>query len=53
VRVSTAFNRLLRLSGGGVADVSFTAEGLVVTVRLRRRRRVCASCGQTGGAGDL
>jgi transposase len=48
VRVSTAFNRLLRLSGAGVADVSFTAEGVVVTVRLRRRRRVCGSCGQTG-----
>ena len=29
-------------------DVSFTAEGVVVTVRLRRRRRVCSTCGQTG-----
>jgi transposase len=48
VRVSTAFNRLLRLSGASVADVSFSAEGVVVAVRLRRRRRVCGRCGQTG-----
>jgi transposase len=48
VRVSTAFKRLLRLPGASVADVSFTGEGVVVTVRLRRRRRVCAACGQTG-----
>jgi transposase len=48
VRVSTAFNRLLRLPGASVADVSFTGDGVVVTVRLRRRRRVCGRCGQTG-----
>jgi transposase len=48
VRVTTAFKRLLRLPGASVADVSFGAEGVVVTVRLRRRRRVCAACGQTG-----
>jgi transposase len=48
VRVSTAFKRLLRLPGASVADVSFGAEGVIVTVRLRRRRRVCAQCGQTG-----
>jgi len=48
MRVSTAFNRLLRLPGASVIDVSFTAEGVVVTVRLRRRRRVCSRCGQTG-----
>jgi transposase len=48
VRVTTAFKRLLRLSGASVVDVSFSAEGVVVTVRLRRRRRVCAGCGQTG-----
>jgi hypothetical protein len=47
VRVTTAFKRLLRLPGASVVDVSFTAEGVIVTVRLRRRRRVCASCGQT------
>ena len=48
VRVTTAFKRLLRLPGASVIDVSFTAEGVIVTVRLRRRRRVCAACGQTG-----
>jgi transposase len=48
VRVTTAFKRLLCLPGASVADVSFGAEGVVVTVRLRRRRRVCAACGQTG-----
>jgi transposase len=48
MRVTTAFKRLLRLPGAAVADVSFGAEGVIVTVRLRRRRRVCAGCGQTG-----
>jgi transposase len=48
VRVTTAFKRLLRLPGASVVDVSFTAEGVLVTVRLRRRRRVCSACGQTG-----
>jgi transposase len=48
VRVITAFNRLLRLPGASIVDVGFGAEGVIVTVRLRRRRRVCARCGQTG-----
>ena len=48
MRVTTAFNRLLRLPGASVTDVSFSAVGVIVTVRLRRRRRVCAGCGQTG-----
>jgi transposase len=48
VRVTTAFKRLLRLPGASVVDVSFSAEGVIVTVRLRRRRRVCSRCGQTG-----
>jgi transposase len=48
VRVTTAFNRLLRLAGAAVIDVSFGGEGVIVTVRLRRRRRVCSRCGQTG-----
>jgi transposase len=48
VRVSTAFKRLLGLPGASVIDVSFSGEGVVVTVRLRRRRRVCSACGQTG-----
>ena len=49
MRVCTAFNRLLRLPGASVIDVEFTGQGVVVTVRLRRRRRVCSGCGQTGG----
>ena len=39
MRVQTAFNRMLRLPGASVTDVSFGAEGVIVTVRLRRRRR--------------
>ncbi len=49
MRVTTAFNRLLRLPGASVIDVSFSGEGVIVTVRLRRRRRVCSRCGQLGG----
>jgi transposase len=48
VRVTTAFKRLLRLPGASVLDVSLTSDGVVVSVRLRRRRRVCAQCGLTG-----
>ncbi len=48
MRATTAFKRLLRLSGASIVDVSFAAEGVIVTVKLRRRRRVCALCGQTG-----
>src|SRR4051812_33177812 len=38
---------MLRLPGASVVDVSFGPEGVIVTVRLRRRRRVCGECGQT------
>lgn len=48
MRVTTALNRMLRLPGASVVDVSFGGEGVIVTVRSRRRRRVCAACGQTG-----
>jgi hypothetical protein len=48
VRASTAFKRLLYLRGASIVDVSFAVEGVIVTVKLRRRRRVCAVCGQTG-----
>lgn len=48
MRVTTAFNNLLGLPGASVSDVCFSAEAVVVSVRLRRRRRVCAGCGQTG-----
>lgn len=46
MRVTTAFNRLLRLSGARVIDVSFAAEGVIVEVALRRRRMACSACGQ-------
>ena len=48
MRVQTAFKRMLSLSGASVVDVSFGVEGVIVTVRPRRRRRVCSECGQTG-----
>ena len=48
MRVTTAFNNLLGLPGASVSDVCCSAEAVVVSVRLRRRRRVCAGCGQTG-----
>jgi transposase len=50
MRITSAFNRMLRLPGASVIDVSFGAEGVIVTVRLRRRRRVCSGCGQLGGS---
>ena len=40
MRVTTAFNNLLGLPGASVSDVAFSAQAVVVTVRLRRRRRV-------------
>jgi transposase len=46
VRVTTAFNRLLRLPGASVTGVAFGGEGVVVKVRLRRRRSACSACGQ-------
>ncbi|MCA1699120.1 MAG: transposase family protein [Actinobacteria bacterium] len=48
MRASTAFKRLLCLRGASIVDVSFSGEGVIVSVKLRRRRRVCAVCGQTG-----
>lgn len=50
MRVVTAFKRMLHLGGcASVTDVSFDERGVVVTLKLRkRRRRVCSECGQTG-----
>jgi hypothetical protein len=48
VRVTTAFNRMLVLPGASVQDVAFGGEGVIVTVALRRRRRVCSGCGAEG-----
>ena len=48
MRATTAFKRLLRLPGASIVDVAFGREGVIVTVKLRRQRRVCSRCGQTG-----
>jgi len=48
VRVSTAFNRLLRLQGAWVRGVRFAEEGIVCEVAPRRRRRICSGCGKGG-----
>ena len=44
MRVSTAFCRLLCLSGVWVRSVSFEPDRVVVTVALRRRRLHCPKC---------
>lgn len=49
MRVETAFNRMLGLSGASVRDVAFDRGGVVVTVRARRRRKRCAGCGTSRG----
>ena len=46
MRVTTALNRLLALSGASVTGVRLTAKGVIVRVRLRRRRMACSVCGQ-------
>lgn len=43
-----AFHRLLALPGAWISDVSFSLEGVIVSVRLGRRRRICSGCGQLG-----
>lgn len=44
MRVTTAFKRLLDLSGVTVADVVFDPARVVVTIRLRSRRLCCPEC---------
>ena len=44
MRVSTAFSRLLDLSGVWVRSVSFEPRRVMVTVALRRRRLHCPKC---------
>ena len=48
MRVTTAFNRMLELPGAWVRDVAFGAEGMIVTVALRRKQPVCSGCGARG-----
>ena len=50
VRVTTAFNRLLRLEGVNVAAVDIGHDTVTVGVRLRRRRLACPQCGFTARA---
>jgi transposase len=45
MRVTTAFNRMLAIPGASVCSASFEPEGVVVELRLRRRRLVCPRCG--------
>jgi transposase len=44
VRVTTAFSRLLRLTGVWVKQVHFERDRVVVFVALRRKRLVCPLC---------
>ncbi len=48
MRVTTAFNTMLGLPGAWVRDVEFGAQGMIVTVALRRRRPLCSGCGAQG-----
>jgi transposase len=45
VRVTTAFNRLLKLDGANVTAVQIGADTVIVEVRLRRRKLLCPVCG--------
>jgi transposase len=45
VRVSSAFSRLVRLSGVWVRNVRFEPDRVIVEVALRRRRLQCPRCG--------
>jgi len=47
VRITTAFNRLLDLTGVWVRTVSFQPDRVVVTVALKRRRLQCPKCAYT------
>ena len=48
VRVTTAYNRMLGLPGAWIRDVAFGAEGMIVTVCLRRKAPLCSGCGARG-----
>lgn len=45
VRATTAFNMLLALPGVNVTAVAFEPARVVVDVRMRRQRLICAECG--------
>jgi hypothetical protein len=48
VRVTTALNRMLGLSGAWVRDVAFGQEAVIVTVVLRAKKPACSGCGARG-----
>lgn len=52
MRVTTAFNKLLRLQGATVRGVAFAESGVVVRVAPRRRRAACSECGQLAPVHD-
>jgi len=49
VRVTTAFNKLLAITAVTVMAVTFAPEGVIVSLRRRRRRPICP-CGWKGRA---
>jgi transposase len=50
VRVTTAFNRLLKLDGANVTGVEIGPDTVTVEVGLRRRKLVCPQCEFSTGA---
>jgi len=46
VRVSTAFNTMLGIAGASVTTIEFTPVGVVVGLRLRRRKLTCPAGGR-------
>ena len=50
MRVTTAFNRLLRLPGAAVIDVSFGGEGVIVTVRCDAGGGCARAAGRPAGS---
>jgi len=41
MRVTTAFNKMLGISGASVTEVTFGADGVVVRLRRRRAKHRC------------
>ncbi|MGP0038607.1 MAG: transposase [Solirubrobacteraceae bacterium] len=50
MRVTTAFSRLLRLTGVSVRKVRFEPDRVIVEVALKRERLVCPLCGYSTAA---
>jgi transposase len=46
VRATTAFNRILDMPDVSVEGITFAPEGVVLTIR-RRKKRHCCPCGWT------